>query len=189
MIDLPPFLHHLGHLSVERSGSGTSPSCSNSWVSSHSIHFRSLGSTTFLPHKIPSASGLPSSLVPALYRCEMSDKNGGNIEIYEHGLEYAGSSPQFVLIYEAIAITNDVVSYSISTANSTFQSPQLILIPCQSLSQSLSLESITCIQPCFRSIIDIAETAFDTKVGFKSSANARLVSNTAIVSHSGIKAL
>ena len=36
---------------------------------------------------------------------------GGNVEIYEHeipGLEDAGS-PQSVLIYEAIEITNDVV--------------------------------------------------------------------------------
>jgi len=34
-----------------------------------------------------------------------------------------------------------------------------------------------------------AQIGASTKVGFKSSANARLVSNTAIVSHSGIKAL
>jgi hypothetical protein len=69
-----------------------------------------------------------------------------------------------MLIYEAIVITNDVVPYSISMANSTFQNPQLILIPGQSLSQSLRLESITCIQPYFRSIIDIAEEASDTPI-------------------------
>jgi hypothetical protein len=87
---------------------------------------------------------------------------GGGVEIHEHelpGREDAGS-PQSMLIYEAIEVTNDVVPYSISMADSTFQNPQLILIPCQ----SLSLESITCIQPCFRSIIDIAEKAFDTAI-------------------------
>jgi hypothetical protein len=167
LIDLPSFLHHLGHPpeGVSLGSRGISFLFQFMVYQATSLHLCSLG-PPLLPHKIPSTSGLPSSLVPALYGCEMSNTNWGNVEIHEHeipGLEDAGS-PKSMLVYEAIEITNYVVPYSFSITNSAFQNPQLILIPCQSLSQSLSLESITCIQPCFRSIIDIAENAFDTAI-------------------------
>jgi hypothetical protein len=89
------------------------------------------------------ASQIPWYLPYIDVRCQK--RMGGNVEIHEYeipGLEDAGS-PQSMRIYEAIEITNDVVPYSFLMTNSTFQNPQLILIPCQSLSQSLSLESIT----------------------------------------------